>query len=274
MQPSAGNLVWWRCNATCKLHLAAYATESITSRSASENLRNMYKLRKIVTKDSENPALISKKWKSNVKIFLNRKFYLSHEIHNIELKLFAKCYINTKRLYRKQIRVISMAISEITLANVRSESYHRFRVTNLTTYAWWLFNANSITREYASWHSRRAIRHLSYRHVTRSRTRCSNAFLTVASKCTYVSFCRAIFLGSPFHCLLHDGNYTAWSEKPLVKYTSAVCDRGKSKRLFTNSCVSAIITDEKSRYASRHSHALLRTEMKLLRKYLNALSLR
>lgn len=82
-----------------------------------------------------------------------------------------------------------------------------------------------------TWRSRRAIRHLFYRHVTRSRTRCSNAFLTAATKRTYVSSRRAISLGSLFHRprLLRDGNYTVGSEKPLAKYTSAVCDRGKNK---------------------------------------------
>lgn len=114
-----------------------------------------------------------------------------------------------------------------------------------------------------TWHSRGAIRHLFYRHVTRSRTRCSNAFLTVASKCTYVSSRRAIALGSLFHRLRYATTITPRGRKNRWRNnTSAVCDRGKSKRLFTNSCVyNCNYTDEKSWHVSRYLQLIARVAL-------------
>lgn len=149
-----------------------------------------------------------------------------------------------------------MAFNVIILENIDDDSVHEsYRCSRVPIYAWWVFNTNSVAREYGTWHSRRAIHHLSSIVMSSDReTRCSNAFLTVASKRTYISFRHAISLRSLFHrpCPLHDDNYTVGSEKPLAKYTSAVCDRSKSKRFFTNSFVPATILDEKSRYMSRH----------------------
>lgn len=140
-----------------------------------------------------------------------------------------------------------MAFNEIILSNILV-----IRWVNLSSCCfrvpvyWWLFNykksANSVTREYVAFSGSDSSSLLPSCHPI-AETRCSNVFLIVASKRKYVSFHRAISFASLFHrsCPLCDGHYVARVEKPLAKYTNAVCDQSKSKRFFTNSCVPVII---------------------------------